>query len=127
MKGFDPIDDNPDHALTFKEWSSSGYWIKKGSKAHDFDPNGEARFLPCQVRESFQSQGGYSREPSRTCNARPPKDGVVRNWDDMVGYAKLLPGAGSPTFSLSPLESHFFAAADKHGVMDELLNDGYDF
>lgn len=41
--------DVEDSAMSFDEWKACGYAVKKGSKAHSFDPLGVAQFLMTDV------------------------------------------------------------------------------
>ena len=54
-----------------------------------------------------------------------PKRNVIRNFDDFMEEAKMLPDFNDPpVFAISnPLEQHFMNVADKHGVLDEILQD----
>lgn len=108
-----------------------GYWIKKGSKCVGFCPLGEALFTPSQVRppRKRNSNQGSPFRAAYPCDVdmpNPPKGGVIRNWNDFLGQASLLPDLSrSPTFALGPMESHFFAVADKHGIIDSVLDEEY--
>lgn len=51
---------------------------------------------------------------------------VIKNFDDFVEEAKMLPAFEEPQFAINnPLEQYFMDVADKHGVLDEIL-DGED-
>jgi len=48
---------------------------------------------------------------------------VIHSFDDFVQEAAKLPDLSrAPIFHLDPLEAHFFSVADKHGVIDEILD-----
>lgn len=51
---------------------------------------------------------------------------VIRNFDDLVEHSKLLPGARMPVFQLDPLEEHLMDVADKHGIIDQLLESDWE-
>lgn len=60
----------------------------------------------------------------RNPNYRPQKLGVIQNFDDFAFEAGMLPDLSSPPiFRLTPLEHHFMEIADKHGVIDQMLDD----
>jgi hypothetical protein len=44
---------------TIAEWNSQGRWIKKGSKAVDFDDSGKALFTKSQTALKFKNYEDY--------------------------------------------------------------------
>lgn len=128
MEGYDPNDSNMDHALTFDEWKAAGCWVRKGSKAAGWSPDGKALFLPCQVNvprsvESMWSDGETMWERSaERAKAKGTPWGVVEDLDSFVREAGMLPDLSRRTrFAVNdPLERHFMSVADKHGILDAL-------
>lgn len=116
--GFEPSDESVDNALTFQEWSDAGYRVKKGEKSGYRSPLGDALFTPSQV-----SLWEHCTDRSR---AKGTPWGVVADFDSFVREAGMMPG-NSPTFAVNdPLERHFMEVADKHGVLDAILDDDRD-
>lgn len=53
----------------------------------------------------------------------PRKRVTIRTFDDFVEETKMMPNGTPVDFNVtSPLEQYFFDAADKHGVIDQLLD-----
>ena len=49
--------------------------------------------------------------------------GVIEDFDSFVREAAMLPSLRPRRFNVSnPLEMYFMEVADKHGVIDEILN-----
>lgn len=135
MKGFDPTDDDPDHGLTFDEWSGRGFWIKKGSKAVGFSPDGKALFTPSQVKPPNPTyrQSGY-RTSQRTSFGSTP---YYREHEVPPGAydSNRLPSAPAMDYFMSMmnpnhsemrrLENHLDSVFEKHhgGAMD--MDDDY--
>jgi len=132
MKGFDPTDDDPDHGLTFDEWSGRGFWIKKGSKAVGFSPDGKALFTPSQVKPpnpTYRRSGTprtqtHWEQSAARAQAKGTPWGVVEDFDSFVREAGMLPDLSRrPIFNItSPLEMHFMNVADKHGILDSIID-----
>lgn len=52
-----------------------------------------------------------------------PRKPVIRNLDDFISEAKMLPALEERVFAVTdPLEAHFMRVADKHGVLDQILD-----
>lgn len=52
---------------------------------------------------------------------------VIRNFDDFVDEAKMLPTGEDVRVDIrNPMEQYFMDVADKHGVLDEII-DGDDY
>lgn len=52
---------------------------------------------------------------------------TINTFNDFVEESKKLPDLNRKlNFNLSPLDQHFFDVADKHGVIDQMLDDEYD-
>jgi len=50
----------------------------------------------------------------------------ITSWDEFIRETKMLPDGREPKFNItSPLEQHLFGVADKHGVMDQVLNEDF--
>lgn len=48
----------------------------------------------------------------------------IHTFDDFVEEAKMLPDGNEPRMSVTdPLELYFFEVADKHGIIDAILDD----
>lgn len=48
--------------------------------------------------------------------------GVIQGYDSFVREAAMLPDLHRPIFAIhDPLEMHFMNVADKHGILDRLL------
>ena len=141
MKGYDPTDTNIDHALSWDEWKGSGFYIRKGEKAACFSPDGKALFLPSQVNQ----KGGYKSNSPRNegehystetfweksankSQAKGTPWGVIEDFDSFVREAGILPDLSNrPRFAINdPLEMYFMDVADKHGVIDSVLDGDYD-
>lgn len=57
----------------------------------------------------------------------PERKRTIRTFDDFVEETKMLPSLTPVDFSVTdPLEQHFFNVADKHGIIDALLDPFYD-
>lgn len=55
-------------------------------------------------------------------NKRP----AIKTFDDFEKELGMLPDGREPDFNIAnPIEMHFFQVADKHGVIDEMI-DGED-
>jgi len=126
--GFDPTDTTIDNALTFQEWSESGFWIKKGSKTIGFDVMGKALFLPSQVtpaKKRFESNETTWGKHAKKAESKGTPWGVVEDFDSYVREAGMLPDSSRRTiFAInSPLEAHFMNVADKHGIFDCMEDD----
>ena len=53
--------------------------------------------------------------------------GTVAGFDSFVREAGLLPDGRPTRFAINdPLERHFMEVADKHGVIDRILDEDYD-
>lgn len=54
--------------------------------------------------------------------------GTVAGFDSFVREAGMLPDLSRPVrFAINdPLERHFMEVADKHGVLDQILDEDYD-
>lgn len=141
MKGYDPTDTNIDHALSWDEWKNSGFYVRKGEKASCFSPDGLALFLPSQVNQrekykqtSYRSgSSNYSTETfwEKSANKSQAKGtpwGVIEDFDSFVREASRLPDLSNrPRFAINdPLEMYFMDVADKHGVIDSVLDGDYE-
>lgn len=51
-----------DSAMSFDEWSAIGYAVKKGEKAHSFDPLAVAQFTLDQVRKINPAWANYRKK-----------------------------------------------------------------
>ena len=52
---------------------------------------------------------------------------TINNFEDFVEESKKLPDLDRLlNFNLDPLEQHFFNVADKHGIIDRMLDADYD-
>ena len=133
MKGFNPTDDDPDHGLTFDEWSGRGFWIKKGSKAVGFSPDGKALFTPSQVKPPNSTYRRSGRARSSSFSSTP----YYREHETPSGAYdnNRLPCAASMDYFMSQLnpshqvmrslESHLDSVFENHhgGAMD--MDDDY--
>lgn len=49
---------------------------------------------------------------------------VIRTFDDFVEECQMLPDKREPQFQVTdPLEQHFFEQAEKHGIIDRLIDE----
>lgn len=135
MKGFDPTDTNIDHGLTYNEWKNMGYHVRKGSKATAFGPDGLALFVPAQVEQNKTTRrSGFSESSTmweRSADASSRKGtpwGVVEDFDSFVREAGMMPDLSNrPRFAINdPLEMHFMNVADKHGILDAIIDGEYE-
>ena len=141
MEGYDPTDTNIDHALSWDEWKGSGFYVIKGEKAACFSPDGKALFLPSQVnqKDKYRSNSTTSKgrhHPAETfweqsanrAQAKGTPWGVVEDFDSFVREAGRLPDLSNrPRFVINdPLEMHFMNVADKHGILDSVLDGDYE-
>lgn len=53
-----------------------------------------------------------------------PRPTVIRNFDDFVEEAGMLPDLSAPAeiHISNPLELYFMQVADKHGILDRILD-----
>ena len=55
---------------------------------------------------------------------RTKQPGVIKNFDDFVDECKMLPDGNPVTVSISsPIEQYFMNVADKHGILDAIMDD----
>lgn len=53
---------------------------------------------------------------------------TIRNFDDFVEEAKMLPDGHEPDINITnPLELRLMEIADKHGILDQILDPDSDF
>jgi len=130
MQGYDANDNNLDHALTFDEWSSMGYWIIKGSKAACFSPDGKALFTPSQVSPPrFYPRSTTTTKRSSEFNSTPyyreheaPPEAYMNNRLPSARSMDYFMSRMNPTHEvMRSLERHFDSVFEKHhgGDMDE--------
>ncbi len=115
--------DLEDTALDWDEWKSSGYIVKKGSKSRVRDPLGVPQFMADQVVK----KGDYSGKTHWEECAERCKDvpwGVIQGYDSFVREAGMMPDLHRrPTFAINdPLEMRFMEVADKHGILDAIID-----
>ena len=154
-----------DTALSYDEWKSSGYYVRRGEKSKLRDALGQAQFTADQVIRYLPGGGTVTRweeelkskpkpEPKPTrreppwvrderkraergnrietlwekadARARAKKTpfGVVEDFDSFVRESGMLPDLGRRTvFAINdPLEMHFMNVADKHGILDAVID-----
>lgn len=113
-----------DTALGYDEWKASGYFVKKGSKSRIRDPLGVPQFMADQVVKSGSDKTHWE-ECAERCKDVPW--GVVTGYDSFVREAGMMPDLNNPPiFAINdPMERHFMEVADKHGIIDEILDDMY--
>lgn len=123
---------NEDTAMSYDEWAASGYHVIKGQKSQLRDIEGVPQFTKDQV-EANQSRhparrhvSHWERSASRA-QAKGTPWSVVEDFDSFVREAGMLPDLSRRTrFNITdPLEMHFMNVADKHGILDRIL-DGED-
>jgi hypothetical protein len=122
-----------DHtAMSYAEWNAAGYHIIKGSKSQMRDALGVPQFTKCQVEKNRpRISMGEARTNSRTlmerssarAHAKGTPGGVIEDFDSFVREAGMLPTMRRRVFAISsPLEMHFMNVADKHGILDGILD-----
>jgi hypothetical protein len=120
--------DLEDTALGYDEWKASGYAVVKGSKSRTRDPLGIPQFMADQVvKKGDRSGKTHWEECADRCKDVPW--GVIRGYDSFVREAGMMPDLSRrPTFAINdPLEMHFMNVADKHGVLDAILDGEEDY
>lgn len=54
----------------------------------------------------------------------PKRNVTIRNFDDFVEESRMLPDGANINYAINdPLERRFMEIADKHGVIDQILDD----
>lgn len=111
-----------DTAMSFQEWSDSGYKIIKGSKSQFRDILGVPQFTIDQVQKLGERPASSWEEADRRARAKGTPWGVVEDFDSYVREAGMSPDLSRrPTFRINdPLEQHFMNVADKHGIFDAM-------
>ena len=121
--------DLEDTALSFQEWSDAGYKILKGSKSPHRDIMGVPQFTADQVVRAGSQRGARTHweECAAKAKSKGTPWGVVEDFDSFVREAGMSPDLNRRTvFAISnPLEQHFMNVADKHGILDAIL-DGHE-
>ena len=122
-----------DQVMAYDEWKTCGYYVMKGQRAHSFDGAGIAQFRFDQVTKIIprKSAREYHKLPTKTfhqeCSERALRKGtpqhVVEDFDSFVREAGMLPTDKRVIFNIrNPLEQYFMNVADKHGVLDQILD-----
>lgn len=130
MKGFDPKDNNLDHALTFDEWNRMGFWIKKGSKAACFSPDHKALFTPSQVNppkkqihktKSFSTKESFCGTPYYREHEIPPGAYDTNRLPCSESMDYFMSQLNPTHHVMRQLENHLDSIFEKHhgGYMHE--------
>lgn len=114
---------------TFKEWSDDGYLIIKGSKSVGRNASNECLFDESQVKriEATRTKT-FIEDCSDKARAKGTPFGVVEDFDSFVREASMLPDLSRRTvYAINdPLERYFMDVADKHGIIDGIIDGDFD-
>lgn len=136
-----------DTAASYDEWNECGFYVRKGQKSRFRDILGVPQFTADQVsrkgsRKSLLQEvnltsagsgqsyddGDFWMECSDRAQRKKTPHGVIEDFDSFAREASRFPDLDrQPVFAIrDPMERHFMNVADKHGIVDAMLDPDLD-